>query len=76
MERVSIDNSYKKINDDISERGQSLERTVEWREGGIFFFKQWKYLRMFKCYQEGSSTVGEIEAAREGAASDKVAKEA
>lgn len=38
MERVSIDNSYEKINDDISERGQSLERTVEWREGGIFCF--------------------------------------
>lgn len=39
MERVSIDNSYGKINDDISERGQLLERTVEWREGGFFFKK-------------------------------------
>lgn len=37
MERVNIDNSYGKINDDILERGQSLERTVEWRER-VFFF--------------------------------------
>lgn len=33
-------------------------------------------MRMFKCYQEGSSAVGEIKAAGEGAVSDKVAKEA
>lgn len=35
----SIDSPFKQSNGDILERGQSLERTVEWREGGVFFKK-------------------------------------
>lgn len=34
MQRVSID---KKMSGEVSERGQSLEGTVRWKEEGIFF---------------------------------------
>lgn len=40
----------------------------EWgRVGGGDFFFKWKYLRILKCYQEGSSAIGEVDASREGA---------
>lgn len=47
-----------------------------WVGWGGFFFK-WKYLRIFKCYQEGSNAIREVDASREGASMiTKITKEA
>lgn len=44
---MSIDRSFKKTNGHISERG--LERTVEWREGGILLsWNAWGCLKVIR----------------------------
>lgn len=50
LERVSIDALSNRLMGKC-QRGQALEGSIGWVEGGRDFVFKWKYLNMFKCCQ-------------------------